>query len=153
VKLLGTYGEDMEAAVHARDDDRKTALEYAARDGHVEIMSKYLLLEGANPNSFNYRVHSGATPLHYAANAGNLELVQLLLASGADPDSGLFHVANINVAEVLLAAGADPNAKDHNSANVLAHKLEDIELLRFFLERGVNLNNEDYLGNTPLHLA
>jgi ankyrin repeat protein len=86
--------------------------------------------------------------------------VQLLLASGADPNlqnrygaRPLFNSANLDVAKTLVAAGADIHATDITSQNVLAHTWKDIEMFRFFLECGVDPNLADYTGDTPLHHA
>jgi ankyrin repeat protein len=199
VKLLGICGEE---TVHRRTGGL-TALDHAARKGHLEVVrllapipipqsssavhdglvsdefktqehylsegllssalagnlevSQYLIREGAAANfspSFD-RV----TPLYFAASTGNLELVQLLLASGADPDMRaqygtppLFIAADLDIVRALLAAGVNIHAKDTSSVNVLS-SVESVEMLRFFLEHGVDPNNEDDFGRTPLHYA
>jgi ankyrin repeat protein len=66
-------------------------------------------------------IGDGATPLHYAAAMGELDLVQALLAAGAAIDARtwrgqtpLWLACNSGasaVARELLAAGADPNAR------------------------------------------
>ncbi|KAF8204358.1 ankyrin repeat-containing domain protein [Mycena galopus ATCC 62051] len=128
------------------------ALLETARAGHLEI-SKYLISEGAD---VNLQDEEYGTPLYYAAM--HLDLVQFLLASGADPNIHnepfvpLFNASNIDVAEVLLLSGANLHAEDDERRNVLSH-VTDIEMLRFFLERGVDPNHEDGLGGTPLHEA
>ena len=65
---------------------------------------------------------TGKTPLHYAAEYGNLEIAVLLLGAGAkarhiddDKATALHHAAVggfVDVARLLLAHGADINAKD-----------------------------------------
>jgi ankyrin repeat protein len=49
--------------------------------GHREL-ARWLLTKGANPNA---RSESGQTALHCAAWGGDLEMVQMLVAAGADP--------------------------------------------------------------------
>ncbi len=66
-------------------------------------------------------IGSGATPLHYAASMGDVELVRALLAAGAVVDArtargqtALWLACNRGayaVAPELLAAGANPNAR------------------------------------------
>ncbi|KAF8204496.1 ankyrin repeat protein, partial [Mycena galopus ATCC 62051] len=107
---------------------------------------------------------SGGTPLFFAAGSGDTELVQFLLASGADPNLQhsaarfppiLFQATNTDVAHLLLDAGANIHAQDNSARNVLAHMMDkpDVSLLQFFLERGVDPNHEDHFKQTPLHHA
>jgi ankyrin repeat protein len=198
VKILAMYEEKMMAKVLIdRDDERRTPLNYAARNRHMEIVkllapipgsvgdppplesemqqylgdalcasaragdleiSRYLIIQGADVNFLGDYLSPPA--LFTGAGAGNLGLVQLLLASGADSNlqhrygaRPLFHSANLDVAKTLVAAGADIHATDITSRNVLAHTWKNIEMFRFFLERGVDPNLADYTGNTPLHRA
>ncbi|KAF7347329.1 ANK-REP-REGION domain-containing protein [Mycena venus] len=133
------------------------ALIQSVKAGKVET-SAYLVSEGADVNFFDERF-SWHTPLFYAAGK-NLEMVEFLLASGADPNlpdnngfTALFHATDVNVAQALLAAGANIHARNHRSRNVLPYCMAKVELFRFFLERGVDPNEVDYRGDTPLHRA
>jgi cytohesin len=56
-------------------DTRETALHYAARDGHTEIV-QLLLEKGASSNCRDYQ---GRMAVHNAAERGHAEIVQLLL--------------------------------------------------------------------------
>ena len=72
------------AEIDKLDSRRWTALSYACRRGHYEIV-RQLLDSGANPN-----VHGSydmvETPLSLAARHGHFDIVRLLVARGADPD-------------------------------------------------------------------
>ena len=59
-----------------KDNSGYTALHYAARAGHNDIL-KILLSHGANPNSLT--TAGSTTPLHRAAYMGNLETIEILL--------------------------------------------------------------------------
>ncbi|KAJ7897360.1 ankyrin repeat-containing domain protein [Mycena olivaceomarginata] len=130
--------------------------------GNLEI-SQCLIMEGADINFVGD--HTDASPIFYAAGAGDLGVVQLLLASGADPNLGtrdrsrpLFNAAraaNLDVARALITAGANIHATDRRLRNVLAYLAEKNvgKMSRFFLERGVDPNHEDEDGETPLHHA
>ena len=86
-------------------------------------MVDVLLSAGANPNSG----YSRWSPLHAAAVAGNADIVQVLLAAGANPriHQGwtALHVAawsgNRAVVQALLGAGADPGRGDEDGRTAL----------------------------------
>jgi TonB family protein len=74
--LLAETGPDLDAA----DGTGWTALMYAVKEGHYEIVG--LLLEaGAGPDRRN---HFGETSLHLAARHGRTASARLLLQAGAD---------------------------------------------------------------------
>ena len=71
----------------AGKQERHLALAIASNAGHIEIV-RLLLDAGEDPNRYNpVGGHSHATPLHQAALSGNRDLVDLLLAHAANPDT------------------------------------------------------------------
>ncbi len=106
------------------------------------------------------------TPLHKAAEGGDLAEVNRLLDSGAkvdarDPREDLTPlgwaaaVGNVEVANALIARGADVNATSkqgftplHNAAYF--HRQEMTALL---LSKGANVGARTHEGETPLHRA
>jgi ankyrin repeat protein len=93
-------------------DPRVTALMAAARTGDTASVAMLL----ANKVDFRAGDEYGNTALAYAALDGHVEVVQLLLQAGADPDAELdatctplMAVSNAAVAKLLIGAGADPN--------------------------------------------
>lgn len=107
---------------------------------------------------------------------GDKELVSQLLASGADVkvtrNQGLstLHFAVVGghseIAELLLAHGIDVNVADNNANTPLhiAGSQGMAKMVALLLARGANVNaktsmkgfegeTDDYLGDTPLHLA
>lgn len=71
------------ADVNARDQDGCTALTYAAKQGHLDIVA-YLLGEGARADPHEDYVHFD-TPLLAAIRGGHLVIVKKLIEGGADP--------------------------------------------------------------------
>ncbi|XP_022088066.1 ankyrin repeat domain-containing protein 39-like [Acanthaster planci] len=67
---------------NAQDSAGYTALHYASRNGHTEIIS-ILLQHQADPNSATRS--GGVTPLHRAAYSGHFDIVKLLLDWRASP--------------------------------------------------------------------
>jgi ankyrin repeat protein len=124
--------------------------------GNLEI-SQYLVSEGADVDFLD----DGATSLALATGTDNVELVQLLLGSGADPDLHsvgglipLFVADKIDIARALVAGGANVHITDSNSWNLAFYN--NVEKLHFLLERGVDPNPTDdrtQTPQTPLHSA
>lgn len=95
----------------------------AVRSGNADAVREALAC-GANPNSRDPREHGGTqnTPLHAAADAGNADIVGILLAHGAQVDAQcdggwtpLMRACNggfVEVARILLTAGANPNVRN-----------------------------------------
>ncbi|KAG2498546.1 hypothetical protein HYH03_003297 [Edaphochlamys debaryana] len=109
-----------------------------------------------------------ATPLHMAVEAGDVELVKLLLGTGrcsvnllnfdrASPLHLALEAGDEDIARALLAAGADPDLPnpDFKSPLHLAASRGKMSLLRLLLEDGkasvAKAVSED--GWTPLQLA
>ena len=92
------------------------ALHDAAQDGDVQKVIE-LLSAGYLPDKFD---ELGKTPLHYAAENENIELIHVLLNAGADvnahkesyigntPLSEVAGSCSFDVAKILIEAGADP---------------------------------------------
>jgi ankyrin repeat protein len=123
---------------------------------------------------------TGATPLLRAAKAGDAEVIQTLLAKGADPKlatkfgiTPLMAAAGLGTKEedttgrkkteaeaiasikLCLDAGADVNAIDNQGDTALhgaAQKGFD-QVVRFLADRGAKLDIKDKKGRTPLDAA
>lgn len=112
---------------------------------------------------------TGRTPLVEAAIAGHPEIVERLLACGADCTASCTAVGHtalewaavqghVEVARVLLAHGSDPNGVSANSfmghtALMLAASTGHTEVLRLLLDAGSDPQLEDNRGHNALSLA
>ncbi|PYV53773.1 MAG: hypothetical protein DMG98_20045 [Acidobacteria bacterium] len=83
---LGSIEDVRRLLAGAAGLDRHFALALASQFGHVEI-ARLLLNAGEDPNRYNpVGCHSHSTPLHQAALAGHMEVIQLLVKHGARLD-------------------------------------------------------------------
>ncbi len=105
------------------------------------------------------------TPLHKAAEEGDLGQVRALVTSGADVNAqttgdwtALHYAAREGHKEIvamLLDHGANVNARDTGGDRPLdvAIWAEHPDLAEFFIARGADIKVEDRSGETPLHEA
>jgi truncated hemoglobin YjbI len=120
--------------------------------------------------SLGTRRFAGGTLLHFAAGAGCLQVVILLMRLGVDPnlhDRGghtpLYCVANEcesetgpDVVRALVRAGADVNACEgvtRATALHMAARRGHMEIARALLDSGAAANARDRKGDTPLDRA
>ncbi len=170
------------ARVNAKENEHdQTALMWAAAEKHPE--AERLLIEAeadirarsrtyaqtvtsevtqrAGREELNYTVlRGGSTPLLFAARAGDVESVRLLLAAGANVDDALpngmsalvlaAHSGQGAAARLLLEKGADPNAAAVGYTALRAAVLRgDLNLVTELILRGANPNLQVTKG-TPL---
>ncbi|KAF8215663.1 ankyrin repeat-containing domain protein [Mycena galopus ATCC 62051] len=159
VKLLGMYGEDMRAKVHIRDDSDKTALDHAARSGHLEVarilapipLPDHSVHDGASPASDTFQKYLSIA-LVEAATAGNIEISEYLVSEGADVNfaegdfTPLFHAAenmDLELIRFLLSSGADPNLQGTVGDLVplfSSARHADMDAIQALLAGGANLH-------------
>jgi len=94
----------------------------AAAKGNIEAV-KYHLAAGVDVNANGYR---GFTPLHYAARNGHKEIVELLIAKGADVNVKIVSGPSIGNTPLDLAASKMDNFPPKDKAA----KKETADLLR-----------------------
>jgi len=108
----------------------------------------------------------GNTAFTYAARSGNIALLKKLLEKGIKPtDEALLIAAQGSrretntietykylVEEVKLKPTAQ-NKAGQNVLHILAGKPNQTEIIKYFLDKGVDANKTDKEGNTPLMAA
>lgn len=128
-----------------------TRLRYAAESGETDMVRGLLALgAGVDGGSLNQ------TALWTAARHDYLEIVEILLAAGANPNIQtvpdrwfpLESVQSIEVAKALLDAGADLHLTGE-LGDALAHQ-EDPEIAQFLIEAGARVNPDDPWMNPRL---
>lgn len=156
-RKLGWYHNTIRGSFHS-----------AALLGDADLVQKHI--DRLLGSSLDVEDEAGMTPLHWAAMAGQLPIVQQLIDAGADVDyvnkglnSALLLAASFGREEVcmyLLESGADcyvRNMKDYDCLMmcvVFGVYHAPIHNVVFALKaRGVELNRQDISGATPLHEA
>jgi len=156
------------------DDDRSRAKELLKRDPGVTTS---LVQE---PRLYQSRIvhwiYVGDTALHLAAAGHRVEIVRLLLAAGADPNSAMNHRESgplhyaadgyvvgpawnakrqVETIQTLLKAGAKINAQDKNGATPLhrAVRTRSAAAVKCLLDSGSDATRRNKPGSTPFHLA
>jgi len=149
--------EDM-GVVRARDSDRRTALHWAAIEGHADV-AQLLVDEGAEVDAADTRNEypgGNFTPLHYAAHYGKVEVTHVLIRAGADLNpENIFGrtplqilvrgTGSVEVARALLDGGADADHTGPNSLSALhlAAWFGKHELVDLLLDRGAAFPSTD----------
>ena len=136
----------------------------------LEIIVKYLLKAGANPNVKDSD-SDNKTPLHFAAQCNNTSMVHDLINHGAiidakdnDQHTPLHFTAIFDVVEaakVILQNGANPNLTNSKGETPLhlAAIRGDVRLTRLLLKHGADPNMETATHEqsgyllSPLHYA
>uniref|UniRef100_A0A182NRY9 ANK_REP_REGION domain-containing protein n=1 Tax=Anopheles dirus TaxID=7168 RepID=A0A182NRY9_9DIPT len=117
------------SAVHRRDRSNKSALHYCSSAQDIAAAASVAMVA---PELIESADEDGFTPLHLAVIQGNLQLVNLLLANGADV-----------------------NALDNEGHSVVhwATVCGEVEALRSVLAAGADVSTPDINGGSPLHYA
>ena len=152
VKLNLSQGVD----INSEDNRRRTALLRAIEGKHSDIV-KFLIDHSADINTKN---RNQQTPLHIAANIGNKKTVELLLGKGSNIEAKdrfgrtpLFTAMTSTsedrreIIDLLIDKGA--KVPEFHLAACIA----DMEKLKKRLQDGLDINSQQDIGSTALHIA
>jgi ankyrin repeat protein len=146
-------------------EEYNTPLHLAAWFNHRNIV-KMLIKESAQVNVKN---KNRDTPLHHAAELGQIKVMELLLEDGkAEVDikniknSIPLHLAALNghleAVELLLKYKSNANTKDlagetplHKAINPHNSQNNSLQIISFLIQHGSDVNAQDDSGNTALH--
>ena len=127
---------------------------------------KFLLEQPGN--GVNKSTHDNRIYLHWAANKGNLEIVEYLIAKGSDinleDSKGEIPVTfaassgqkNTAVYDAFFKAGIDPKKKYNDGLTLLLMAIpsdKNQTLTNYFISKGLSLNDVDTYGNTSFNYA
>ncbi|ANB59930.1 ankyrin repeat domain-containing protein [Anoxybacteroides amylolyticum] len=130
-----------------------------------EETNEELVKQMINKQTVKERDKDGNTPLHYAIDSGDIELVRLLVQHGADVNATneagttpLMKAAQFGQTEIvkfLYAHGADINRTDDQGETALSKAVEgnQVATVQFLLQAGANVNIKTTIGKTALMTA
>ncbi|XP_063923115.1 uncharacterized protein LOC135137411 [Zophobas morio] len=161
IKLLLTHKVD----INAKNMDGSTPLHLVCSRGHLQA-AKILIQNSADINAVDKKSKNA---LHYAAVSkdDNSAIIELLVHMGLDSsnkdDNGMtpLHIAccqwQARNVQVLLKS-SNVNSADNNGMTALHHAVKtwnnNIEVIALLTSNdNINVNAQDHLGKTPLHLA
>jgi len=145
-----------------REHGAKESLHDVVIAGDIDAVKRFLS-EGCDVNS---RDSLGLTPLHLAAMHGHTDIMELLIAKGADLEARDQHWGNTpllhatpygrtEAVRLLLEKGANIEARDGHGLTPLCLSSTygtaiHTKLIQLLLDRGANIESHSYGGATPL---
>jgi ankyrin repeat protein len=157
VEALAAGGADVKKV----SPDGESAILTAVQTSMPEAAEKVKILAkaGAPLNVSN----SSYTPLVYAVQKDNKELVQALLDAGADPDAKTSSdqapiqsaAYNPEIMEILLKAKANPNTENYGGQSMLFEAIQNNrpDIAKLLIQAGADINKPDYSGTSPADMA
>ncbi|KAF4533131.1 hypothetical protein B566_EDAN007942 [Ephemera danica] len=141
----------------------------ACKRGHLEIV-EYLISvcdadveqRGLYEVPDDRSVHC-VTPLWCAAVSGRLSIIKCLISHGADinavsdtgstPVRSACFMTHLEIVTYLVENGADILRANYNGGTCLINSVQSVELCRFLLKHGAEVNTRDIQHKTALHYA
>jgi ankyrin repeat protein len=165
------------ALANAKGAHNKTPLHWAAEKNYPEL-AELLVTAGADINA---EVSWGMTPLQWAANMGSRDVAEILLAHGAAPQLNMWAAAGLGMLDVVESfwdspATLKPNAGQARTRDLgngkwgtapppesylelisealhIAARNGHVEVSKFLLEKGADINCRGFFGAPGLHWA
>jgi ankyrin repeat protein len=174
IQLLASH-DDVDFSV--KNDNQETALHVAVKSGDTEILQAILLTQvNGHFKSVDVSGPNGKTPLYFAVQAGQFEMVKQLVHSGANPleadqDSytaiGIAALkGNLEILEFFFKEAKTGFHGDWNIEDIIESRLDDkssllhlavesgsVKVVQLVLEEKLDINAKKSDGSTALHLA
>jgi len=166
-QLCQEYGVDANCSSETLGEKPKkgiTALEWAARKGHTEVV-KVLIDNKAEVNVS--RPTDGVTPLYISAQEGHTEVVKLLLDNNADVNANPTYngptplciaarSGHTEVEKLLLDNNSDMKASRTDTGSMplyVAAQVGHTEIVKLLVDNNADVNASRHTGATPLYVA
>lgn len=155
-ELLIAKGVNLKKSVNA---DGANALLLAIANDPEMVLTNYFISKGLDLNSTDA---AGNNAFSYAARSGNIELLKKLLQKGVKPNPNAMLMAaqgsrrsanTLNVYQYLesLQLKATVTSKEgENVLHAIVRRPNQEEIIKYFLAKGVDVNQADEDGNTVL---
>jgi len=150
---------DQGVKINSKDNEGDTPLHYAIKRSDDLNIIKFLLDHGADVNSRN---QAGSTPFHHAVTITygleiNMDIIKILLDHGADINSK-DRKGNTPLHYVCSEFPFDYYLPDNPKVHTTFYrecfcKKCQLERLEYLIARGANINAQNEMGQTVLHLA
>lgn len=147
-----------------RDDIKNkkldTSLHVAVRMGDINMVNSLLKKELINSLD-----QIGCTPIYYAIEYGNIEIMKLLLENGVDtttcnnlqctPLQRAGYIGNFEAVKVLIEYGASVNYRNTMNKTPLHYAALGMtfDIIQLLLEKGATVNSQCDMGLSPLQVA
>jgi len=162
--LKKAFRDALAAWPQVRAQERKR-MDQAAQEGNLFVMKEIIARYPNDAVNWQDPDGSGLTPLHFAAIGRRGDIVEYLLAAGADTQpqdrdglTALHYAAqaiDTDALDKLLAVGADMEVKNNKGETPLMFAVErnKPDNARFLVLAGANIHAANNAGETPLGLA
>lgn len=164
------------ALVNTKGEYDKTPLHWAVEKNHRRL-AEVLLAAGADISA---ETTWGSTPLQWAANMGSREVADLLLQNGAAPQLNMWAAAGLGMLNVVQSFWDSLNTLKPNAGQTRTRRTPDggwgkmppgsyseliseafyiaarnghLDVAKFLLEKGADINCKGFFGAPGLHWA
>jgi ankyrin repeat protein len=117
------------ADVNARNKARWTALAYAAKYGHLNVVKYLVETQSAEVDK---KINTGETAMQVALKRGHTDVAKYLLEKGSD----------VNMRDIVGMTALSWAAKDGN-----------MDMVKFLVENGADVNAQNPAGRTPIEIT
>ena len=162
-RIMELLVNEANADVNAIAESGTTVMACACQKGSITPLIPFMVNAGFNINAVCDL--SGGTMLVHAAREKKWELVEFLLAKGANPDDQIddygtalhlaVRLARPDIIDMLMKHGADINASVKYKWRTALHLVAESgqrEILDKLLQHNADVNAQDNDDRTPLHL-